>query len=136
MEAIHSILQQDKPDDFVISTGESHSVREFAELAFSLVGLDSKKYIKIDKRFFRPLDVNYLNGDSSKAKETFDWKAKTTFEDLVKIMLDEDLKKWKMSLDGKTFPLDAPLYPDDLRVVSRQSKKDYNHHIKSEEKHG
>ncbi len=134
VEAIHSILQHDKPDDFVISTGESHSVREFAELAFSLVGLDSKKFIKIDKRFFRPLDVNYLNGDSSKAKEAFDWEAKTTFEDLVKIMLDEDLKKWKMSLDGKTFPWDAPLYPNDLRVISRQSGKDNKHHIENEEK--
>ena len=134
MEAIHSILQQDKPDDFVISTGESHSVREFAELAFSLVGLDSKKFIKIDKRFFRPLDVNYLHGDSNKAKETFGWTPKTTFEDLVKIMLDEDLKKWKMFVDGKTFPWDAPLYPNELRLITRKSGKNSKLETKDTEK--
>lgn len=123
MEAIHSILQQDKPDTFVISTGESHSVLDFVKLAFDLVGLDWKKHVKTDKRFFRPIDVNYLRGDNRKARKKLHWKPKTTFANLVKIMLDEDMKRWKMFLDGKSFPWDAPLYPSESKIITRHSRE-------------
>ena len=121
MEAVHSMLQQDKPDTFVISTGESHKVQDFVKLAFDLVGLNWKKYVKTDKRFFRPLEVNYLRGNNKKAKSKLGWKPKITFEKLVKIMLDEDIKRWKMFLDGKTFPWDAPLYPSESKFITRLS---------------
>ena len=123
MEAVHSMLQQDKPDTFVISTGETHKVQDFVKLAFDLVGLNWKKYVKTDKRFFRPLEVNYLRGNSKKAKSKLGWKPKITFEKLVKIMLDEDLKRWKMFLDGKTFPWDAPLYPSESKFITRLSEE-------------
>ena len=123
MEAIYLMLQQDRPDTFVISTGETHSVKDFVKLAFELVGLDWKKYVKIDKRFFRPLDVDYLRGDPKKAKRKLGWKPKVKFKDLLKIMLNEDLKRWKMFLDGKHFPWDAPLYPNESKIVTRNSTK-------------
>ena len=130
MEAVHMILQQDKPEDFVISTGETHKVQDFVKLAFELVGLNWKKHVKIDKRFMRPLDVEYLRGDNKKAKTKLRWKPKTTFEKLVKVMLDEDLKRWKMFLDGKTFAWDAPLYPSESKFITRLS----NENLKSEYK--
>ena len=123
MDAIHKILQQDKPDNFVISTGESHSVAEFVKLAFDLVGLNWKIYVKTDKRFFRPMEVNYLKGDNTKAKKKLKWKPKTNFKKLVKIMLDEDIKRWTQFLDGKTFPWDAPLYPIESQIITRLSKE-------------
>ncbi len=123
MEAIYKIMQLKKPDDFVISTGESHTVEEFVKESFELVGLNWKKYVKIDKKFFRPLEVNYLKGDSSKAKSKLNWKAKTTFKKLVKIMIDEDIKRWEMFLEGKSFPWDAPLYPNESKMITRSIKK-------------
>jgi len=92
VEAMWLMLQQDKPDDFVIATGETHSVREFLEEAFSYAGLDWKKYVEIDKRYFRPAEVDLLIGDATKAKEKLKWVAKTNFKELVKIMVDADLK--------------------------------------------
>jgi GDPmannose 4,6-dehydratase len=121
MEAVHMMLQQDKPDIFVISTGESHSVREFVELAFDMVGLDWKKHVKSDKRLFRPLDVDYLRGDYKKARKILGWKPKITFEKLVKMMINEDLRRWKMFLDGKFLPWDAPLYPSESKIITRQN---------------
>ena len=126
MEAIHLMLQLDKPYNLVIATGETHSVKELAKFAFELVGLNWKKYVKTDKRFLRPLDVNYLCGDSAKAKKMLGWKPKVSFEKLVKIMLDEDIKRWKMFLDGKSFSWDAPLYPNESKLITRQSEENYN----------
>ena len=123
MEAVHLIVQQDRPEDFVISTGESHKVQDFVKLAFELVGLNWKKYVRVDKRFMRPLDVECLRGDCKKAKNKLGWKPKTTFSKLVKIMLEEDLKRWKMFLDGKTFPWDAPLYPSESKFITRLSNE-------------
>jgi len=123
MKAIHLILQEDKPDEFVIATGETHSVRELAKTAFEFVGLNWKKYVKIDKRFFRPLEVNYLCGDNRKARKKLGWRPKVIFEKLVELMLEEDLKKWKMFLDGKSFPWDAPLYPSESSIITRKSKE-------------
>jgi GDPmannose 4,6-dehydratase len=91
VKAMWLMLQQDKPDDYVISTGESHSVREFVEEAFSLAGIDNwKKYVVIDERFKRPTEVDYLLGDSSKARRKLGWKPKTKFKELVRIMLEHD----------------------------------------------
>lgn len=92
VEAMWLMLQQDKADDFVIATGETHSVKEFLEEAFTYVGLDWSKYVEIDKRYFRPAEVDLLIGDATKAKEKLGWVPKTTFKELVKIMVDADLK--------------------------------------------
>ena len=123
MEAIHLILQQKKPDDYVISTGYSHSVEDFVKLAFELVGLNWKKFVKIDKRFFRPADVSHLKGDYKKATKKLHWKPKIKFKELVKLMLNEDIKRWTQFLDGKVFPWDAPLYPDESRIITRLSEE-------------
>lgn len=93
--AMYLMLQQDAPDDYVIATGETHSVQEFVELAFVHLGLDWKKYVKIDKAFYRPAEVNILQGDYSKAKSELGWQPQVKFEDLVKMMVDADLKMLK-----------------------------------------
>ncbi|OGE34525.1 GDP-mannose 4,6-dehydratase [Candidatus Daviesbacteria bacterium RIFCSPHIGHO2_02_FULL_41_14] len=93
MQAAWMMLQQNKPDDFVIATGETHTVREFVELAFSLVGLNWKRYVKIDPRYFRPTEVDVLMGDAKKAKEILGWEPRVKFKELVRIMLNSDLKQ-------------------------------------------
>ncbi|WP_157153520.1 GDP-mannose 4,6-dehydratase [Brachyspira murdochii] len=99
VEAMWLMLQQENADDYVIATGETHSVREFLDEAFGLVGLDWKKYVEIDPRYYRPAEVDLLLGDSTKAKEKLGWKPKTTFKELVKIMLEYDLNSVGLSLD-------------------------------------
>ena len=91
VEAMWMMLQHDVPDDWVIATGETHTVREFAELAFSHVNLNWEDYVSTSEKYFRPNEVDYLLGDSSKAKEKLGWSPKTSFEDLVKMMVDYDL---------------------------------------------
>jgi len=86
------MLQQEVPDDFVIGTGESHSVREFVELAFNYVDLDYKDYVEIDPRYFRPTEVGYLKADMSKARERLNWQPKIMFKDIIKIMVDADME--------------------------------------------
>jgi len=93
VKAMHLIVQQKEPDDFVIATGESHSVKEFVELAFTEVGLDWKKYVTQDERFMRPADVLELRGDITKAKEKLGWEPETKFKELVKMMVKSDLEK-------------------------------------------
>ncbi|MEK6837927.1 MAG: GDP-mannose 4,6-dehydratase [Nanoarchaeota archaeon] len=93
--AMYLMLQQPKPDDYVIGTGESHSVRELCEVAFSHVGLDWKKYVKVDKRFFRPAEVDYLVADASKARKVLGWRPKVRFKELVHMMVDADLERLK-----------------------------------------
>ncbi|MCP4363807.1 MAG: GDP-mannose 4,6-dehydratase, partial [Planctomycetes bacterium] len=91
VEAIWLMLQQDTPEDYVLATGETHSVKEFLEAAFSYVGLDWNEYVKIDPRYFRPNEVDFLLGDPTKAKKQLNWSPKVLFKDLVKIMVDADL---------------------------------------------
>ena len=122
MSAIHLMLQQDKPDDYVISTGVAHSVTDFVKEAFDLVGLNWKKYVKTDPKFFRTLEVKHLRGDSKKAIKKLGWKPKVSFKKLVKMMVDEDVRRWKAFLDGKAFPWDAPLYPSESKIITRLSK--------------
>ena len=107
VEAIWLMLQQDEPDDFVIATGESHSVREFLEIACHYASLESEKIVCQSDRFKRPLDINYLCGDGSKAKRILGWTAMTKFEELVELMVEEDLKRWTNHLKGEIFPWDA-----------------------------
>lgn len=94
VEAMFLILQQPKPDDYVIATGETHSVKEFVEEAFNVVNLDWKRYVKQDPRFMRPAEVDYLIGDYSKAKKVLGWEPKTKFKDLVKIMVKYDIYRY------------------------------------------
>ena len=95
VEAMWSMLQQKKPEDFVIGTGKMHSVKDFAKLAFSTVGLDYKKYIRFNKTLLRPAEVDTLKANYNKAKKILKWKPKTNFTQLVKEMVKEDLKFFK-----------------------------------------
>jgi len=97
VEAIWLMLQQDKPDNYVIATGETHSVKEFVELAFGYVGLNWKDYVVVDEKFYRPAEVYELKGDCSKAKKVLRWEAKVGFKELIKMMVETDLKIIKKS---------------------------------------
>jgi GDPmannose 4,6-dehydratase len=98
VEAMWLMLQQDEPDDYVIATGQTHSVREFLHLAFELVGLDWAKHVQIDPRYFRPAELNMLCGDASKARCILGWEPKVSFEELVSIMIDAD---WELAQKEK-----------------------------------
>ena len=91
VEAMWLMLQQDKPDDYVVATGETHSVREFAEKVFQKLDLDYTEYVDIDERYFRPTEVDVLLGDSTKAREKFGWEPKVGFEQLIDMMIDADM---------------------------------------------
>lgn len=93
VEAMWLMLQQDLPDDYVVATGESHSVREFVEMAFSAAGLDWQDHVKTDERFMRPAEVPELRGDASKAREKLGWQPNTSFEELVEMMVKADLER-------------------------------------------
>jgi GDPmannose 4,6-dehydratase len=95
VRAMWLMLQLDEPDNFVISTGENHSVKEFVDIAFNHVGLDPGKFVKVDERFLRPAEVDHLLGDSSLAHEKLGWKPEVTFEEMVKMMVEHDLNKYK-----------------------------------------
>ena len=101
VEAMWLILQQDKPDDYVIATNETHSIREFLDLAFGHAGLDWKKYVEIDSAYFRPTEVDLLIGDYSKAKAKLGWEPKTKFADLVRLMVDADIELLKAHQEGR-----------------------------------
>jgi GDPmannose 4,6-dehydratase len=91
VEAMWLMLQQDEPDDYVIATGETHSVREFLTEAFSYADLDWRDYVEIDPKYLRPAEVELLVGDASKARQTLGWESKVTFKDLVRLMVDADM---------------------------------------------
>ena len=95
VKAMWSMLQQDEPEDYVIASGENHSVREFAEIAFNHAEMDYRDYVKTDKKFLRPADVDELVGDASKARKKLGWKPEMSFRKLVEFMVDEDLKLLK-----------------------------------------
>lgn len=92
VEAMWLMLQQDKPDDFVIATGETHSVREFAQKVFEKLDLDYSKYVAVDPRYFRPTEVDVLLGDASKAKKTIGWTPKVSFDELIDMMIATDME--------------------------------------------
>ncbi|MEM6886402.1 MAG: GDP-mannose 4,6-dehydratase [Verrucomicrobiota bacterium] len=101
VEAMWLMLQQDNPDDYVIATGETHTVREFLEESFQHVGLDWEKFVEFDARYLRPAEVELLIGDASKAKKQLNWEPKTKFKDLVKIMVDADVEQLEKEMSGK-----------------------------------
>ena len=92
VEAMWQMLQQDRPDDFVIGTGETHSVQEFLDEAFEYVDLDPEEYVEIDQRYFRPTEVEFLLADPSKARKELGWEPKVAFKELVRIMVDADME--------------------------------------------
>ena len=101
VEAMWLMLQQDKPDDYVVATGETHSIREFLDLAFAHAGLSWEKYVEIDPRYYRPAEVDLLMGDARKARRQLGWEPKTKFADLVKLMVDADVKLLKDHREGR-----------------------------------
>src|SRR4030095_5941038 len=101
VQAMWLMLQQDTPDDYVIATNETHSIREFLDIAFTHVGLDWNKYVEIDPRYYRPAEVELLIGDASKAKKKLGWEPKVKFEELVRLMVDEDMRRLKEHLAGR-----------------------------------
>jgi GDPmannose 4,6-dehydratase len=107
VEAMWLMLQQSEPEDFVIATGETHSVMEFVQLACSYVDLDPKQVVVENNRYLRPIDVNWLCGDLTKAKLILKWEPKVTFKELCGIMVQKDMERWQAHLSGKIFPWDA-----------------------------
>lgn len=101
VEAMWLMLQQDEPDDYVVATNETHTIREFLDVAFGHVGLDWTKHVSIDGRYFRPAEVELLIGDYSKAKRKLGWEPKTKFADLVKLMVDADVQLLKDHREGR-----------------------------------
>ena len=93
VEAMWRMLQQKKAEDFVIATGKTYSVRDLLKEAFGYLDLDYKKYVKTDKKQFRPIEVNLLRGDYSKAKKKLGWKPRTSFRELIRLMVDADLER-------------------------------------------
>lgn len=101
VEAMHKLMQQDNPTNYVLGTGESHSVRDFLDESFGYVDLDWRKYVEIDPRYFRPTEVDYLLADPKKANEDLDWKPKVKFHELVRIMVDADLELMGLNRPGE-----------------------------------
>jgi len=122
VECMWLMLQQKKPENFVIATNQTHSIQEFAELAFSAVDLDWKKYVQSNKKYFRLLEVESLLGDSTKAKKKLKWKPKINFEKLVQIMVKSDLQRWTDWQNGKHFPWDAANYLQEEYTLFRNKK--------------
>ena len=115
VEAMWLMLQQEEPDDYVVATGESHSVRELLEEAFSYMGLDWRKHVEIDPRYYRPAEVDLLIGDPRKAKRKLGWEAKTKFKDLVRIMVDADMETAERAAHMNSYNNDAKLDARKLR---------------------
>jgi GDPmannose 4,6-dehydratase len=119
VEGMWRMMQQKEPGDYVLATGEHHTVLEFAKKAFEVMNMNFKDYMKIEKKFMRPVDVNFLLGDYSKAKSKLGWEPKTKFNELVKIMVKADVDRWERVLKGETFPWDAPNYSSEAKILTR-----------------
>jgi GDPmannose 4,6-dehydratase len=101
VEAMHLILQQDSPEDYVIGTGESHSIREFLDEAFGYVDMDWREFVEIDPRYFRPTEVDFLLADATKSREKLGWEPHIHFRQLVRIMVDADLELFGLDSPGE-----------------------------------
>lgn len=104
VRAMYLIVQADEPDDYVIATGESHSVREFCELAFGHVRLDYEKHVRVDERYLRPIDITETRGDATKARTALGWEPTISFEELVKMMVDAEVARVKTGGDARLVP--------------------------------
>jgi GDPmannose 4,6-dehydratase len=94
------MLQQETPDDYVVGTGEAHTVREFVEIAFELAGLDWNQHVELDARYLRPAEVDFLQADASKARRVLGWHPTVTFRELVRIMVEADMNSVQTRLKG------------------------------------
>ena len=103
VEAMWLMLQQEKPDDYVVATGESRSVREFLDTSFGLLGLNWKDHVKTDAFYLRPSEVDFLKGDATKARKKLGWQPKISFQEMVKIMTEHDLDLAERELHSKQF---------------------------------
>jgi GDPmannose 4,6-dehydratase len=108
VRAMHQMLQQPQPDDYVVATGKTHTVREFCERAFAEVGLDYQRYVKVDERFFRPAEVDLLRGDAAKARAVLGWQPRYTFEEMIREMVQNDLALAGQTPAAKPRPNSAP----------------------------
>lgn len=124
VEAMWLMLQHARPDDYVVATGEMHSVRELVELAFGLVGLDWEEHVEIDPRYFRPTEVDQLLGDASKARRELGWEPKTTFRGLIRMMVAADLNA--VGIPAREFPAIADVVPDvtSSRLLAALARED------------
>ncbi|HXF93564.1 MAG TPA: GDP-mannose 4,6-dehydratase [Nitrospiraceae bacterium] len=127
VEAMWRILQQERPDDYVIGTGEANSVREFVEEAFGYAGLDWREHVEIDERYLRPLEVDSLAADASKARRDFGWEPRVTFRELVRIMVDADLEAAGLTPIGEGARILEQKCPDWHRWVSGVTAALKNH---------
>ncbi len=118
VEAMWLMLQQDKPDDYVVATGETYSVREFLEVAFGEVGLDWKKYVKFDERLLRPAEVDLLIGDPAKAKAKLGWQPKTNMRQLTKLMVEADIKRLREPSPFVPDPLESCMVTDKVNPLA------------------
>ena len=114
VQAMKMIMDSDNPTDYVVATGESHSVKEFLEIAFSYVGLDWTKFTKVNEDFVRKHDVYKLRGDYSKIRDELGWRPKMNFRQLVGVMVKSDVERWTNILRGKMIPTDALFYEESL----------------------
>ena len=117
VEGMWKMLQQKNPDDYVLATNETHTVREFVNEACKVADITNLK-IKTDKKYMRPIDVQYLRGDYSKSRKKLGWKPKTLFKQLVKIMVEEDIDRWEKWLKKEYQPWDAAISGEDSNVIS------------------
>lgn len=107
VDAAWRMLQQDKPDDYIVATGQWHSVKEFVLKAFDVAGLDWQRYVKTDPGLLRPVDIPFAMGDHSRANKMLGWRPGVKFDRLVELMVNEDLSRWRRHLKGESFPWDA-----------------------------
>lgn len=120
VEAMWLMLQQETPDDYVVATNETHTIKEFLEVTFDVIGLDWEKHVRFDERFMRPVDVRYLKGNYNKCHTKLGWEPKTRFSKLAEIMLKSDIERWKNWSSGEHFPWDAWNYPNEKKILSRK----------------
>jgi GDPmannose 4,6-dehydratase len=104
VRAMWMMLQQSKPDDYVVATGETHSIRELLELAFSLVDLDYRDFVEFDQKYTRPSEVDVLQGDATKARQVLGWAPEVDFQSLIKMMIEHDLELARREKHAQTFP--------------------------------
>ena len=121
VEGMWMILQQKNPDDYVLATNETHSIKELVDEACNVAGISPSK-IQSSKENFRPFDVEYLKGDYTKAKKKLGWKPRINFKKLIKIMVEEDINRWQRWIKGDQFPWDAPTSGEDSHVISKKRK--------------
>ena len=117
VKSMWSMMQTERPEDFVVATGEQHSVKEFVEEAFEVLSLEPSRFVGVDKKLLRPLEVNSLCGDYGKARRRLHWRPSIGFAKLVETMVQADLDRWKKWEAGKPSYWDAPFYPEDLKII-------------------